>query len=60
MESIFCENCGKKLDEKKAVWLELSNTDYKYYKSIPKGHVSQGCFSFGPTCAKNELLKHKQ
>jgi hypothetical protein len=44
------------------VWLELSNTDGKYYKidelskrSIPEGHISQGAFPFGSTCAKEQL-----
>lgn len=48
-----CERCGEAL--KNIVWLELSNTDGKYYSEIPAGHVSQGCFAFGTTCAKSQL-----
>lgn len=58
-EPIYCENCEKKLDPIKAVWLELSNTDGMYYTEIPKGHESQGCFTFGSACAKKELKKLK-
>jgi hypothetical protein len=54
-EILRCEKCGKILDPRKAVWLELSNTDGKYYQEIPKGHVSQGAFSFGKDCAENEI-----
>jgi len=50
-----CEHCGELLVE--VVWLELSNTDGKYYKQIPIGHKSQGLFPFGKACAKKELLK---
>lgn len=59
MENIYCERCEKKLNPKTAVWLELSNTDANYYEAIPEGHVSQGCFSFGIACAKNELKDTK-
>ncbi len=52
---IRCERCGRILDPKKAVWLELSNTDGYYYKDLIEGHVSQGAFPFGPVCAKDEL-----
>ena len=56
-ETIWCERCGEKLNPSKAVWLELSMTDGKYYKQIPDGHDSQGAFSFGKACAKSELNK---
>jgi len=59
---IRCERCGEVLIAKRVVWLELSNTDGKYYKidelskrSIPEGHISQGAFPFGSTCAKEQL-----
>lgn len=54
MEKIKCEKCGEILKPDTVVWLELSITDGKYYKNLPEGHESQGAFSFGKTCAKNE------
>jgi hypothetical protein len=50
-----CERCGKKLNIKGTVWLELSLTDGRYYENIPLGHESQGRFSFGPECWKQEI-----
>ena len=52
---IFCERCGERLRVSAAKWLELSETDGNYYVEIPKGHISQGCFSFGTACATTEL-----
>jgi len=63
-QTIYCERCGEKLNPKKAKWLELSNTDGNYYVEIPKGHISQGGFSFGTACATTQInetinkLKH--
>jgi hypothetical protein len=57
IETLKCERCGKVLDPRKAVWLELSNTDGKYYQEIPAGHVSQGAFCFGKDCAEIETKK---
>jgi hypothetical protein len=53
--NIRCERCGEKLNPKTAEWLELSQTDGKYYITIPSNHVSQGGFSFGSACAKIQL-----
>jgi hypothetical protein len=60
-----CERCGEVLKDKRVVWLELSNTDGKYYeinelteRSIPEGHVSQGAFPFGATCAKKQIQEY--
>ena len=53
--TIWCERCGEKLNPSKAVWLELSMTDGKYYNQIPDGHDSQGAFSFGKACSKSQL-----
>jgi hypothetical protein len=52
-----CTRCNEKLNPKTMVWLELSNTDGKYYPEgeLPEGHVSQGGFEFGRACAKSEL-----
>jgi len=62
----ICQRCGKVLMTEIVVWLELSNTDGKYYKinglterSIPEGHISQGAFPFGSTCAKKQLLENE-
>ncbi len=54
-EKIYCERCGDKLNPAKVVWLELSQTDGKYYTNIPNGHTSQGAFSFGVACSKTQL-----
>lgn len=58
-EIIRCERCNEKLNPAKVVWLELSNTDNNYYTTIPKGHISQGGFSFGAACAKAQLKQTK-
>jgi hypothetical protein len=52
---IKCERCGQVLNPKKIKWLELSNTDGNYYVEIPKGHISQGSFSFGTDCATEQI-----
>jgi hypothetical protein len=57
---IRCERCGEILNPDRAVWLELSQTDGKYYVEIPKDHVSQGGFSFGSACAKTQLKETKK
>lgn len=55
--TIYCERCHKVINPKKAVWLELSNTDGKYYPEgqLPEGHVSQGGFSFGRACSLTQI-----
>jgi len=56
-----CFQCGRKLTEKSGMImdgtiLEMSNTNTRFYDNgIPEGHESQGCFSFGTTCAKKVL-----
>jgi len=54
-EIIKCERCGEILIPNRVKWLELSQTDGNYYVEIPKGHISQGAFSFGTTCATIQL-----
>ena len=54
-EVIKCERCGEILKANKVKWLELSSTDGNYYANIPKGHESQGSFSFGTVCATNQI-----
>lgn len=55
LDKIQCERCGEILNPKTVKWLELSNTDGRYYPSIPDDHISQGLFSFGRACAKTQL-----
>ena len=57
IQVIRCERCSEILKPETAVWLELSITDGKYYPlgKLPKGHESQGGFSFGSACAKTQL-----
>lgn len=52
---IYCERCGEKLNPERAKWLELSQTDGKFYSEIPEGHQSQGAFSFGSACAVAQI-----
>ena len=51
----YCEHCEKAL--KDPVWLELSQTDGRYYFEVPTGHVSQGFFPFGQSCSRS-IAKH--
>lgn len=50
-----CERCGEILITERVVWLELSITDGNYYFTLPEGHLSQGGFPFGSTCAKKQI-----
>ena len=59
METLFCERCGQPLNPDRVVWLELSNTDGRYYKKIPEGHMSQGAFTFGKACSIKQLKETK-
>jgi len=51
-----CKNCGRELNPKKIVWLELCLMDGKYYfvdKNNPMpSDESQGGFPFGTDCSK--------
>lgn len=49
-----CSSCGKALNPKRTIWLELSIDDgcLYYPDQFPKNHASQGCFEFGSDCAK--------
>jgi hypothetical protein len=51
----FCECCGRKLDPKRAVLLELDQRDGTYhdFRDVPE-EFSQGWFAFGPLCAKRK------
>lgn len=52
-----CTRCGAKIKDgvKNIKWLELSHTDGRYYHNLPEGHVSQGGFPFGTSCATTQL-----
>lgn len=48
-----CERCHLKVEKEKAVWFELNTATGEYCKpgTVPEDE-SQGCFAFGPDCAK--------
>lgn len=48
-----CERCHKPVEAEKAVWFELNNHTGEYLTpgTVPEDE-SQGCFAFGPDCAK--------
>jgi len=55
-EKIYCQRCAEKLDPSKIVWLELDQDTGLYTdKELPEGHISQGGFSFGRSCARAVL-----
>ena len=59
---LTCEHCGDSIDPERAVCLELSMTDGKYYINLPEGHESQGGFNFGSSCWKKvagDYIKNK-
>ena len=61
-DPIYCECCGRKLKEDQAVWLELNWFTGEYTdpsKNPASEEHSQGCFSFGRSCAKKILKKEK-
>lgn len=54
MKVEFCERCGEPLRPESEVWLELNWRTNKFSKvgTVPE-EESQGCFVFGPDCAKH-------
>jgi hypothetical protein len=50
-----CERCGDKLDNTKAVWLELSTQTGRYSATGVPESESQGWFAFGSACARAVL-----
>ena len=48
-----CERCHKPVEKAKAVFFELNSSTNEYCKpgTVPEDD-SQGCFAFGPDCAK--------
>jgi len=60
-EIIRCERCGEILQPERVMWLELSNTDGRYYYcGFPIGHLSQGSFPFGVICAQIQILEQDE
>ncbi len=57
MNKINCEKCGKKLNPKTAVDLELNCRTGEWYKpgACPPSE-SQGVFSVGPDCARKMII----
>lgn len=54
-EPIYCERCRQLLNPATAVWLELSTRTGLYSdEKLPEAE-SQGCFTFGPDCARTVL-----
>lgn len=54
---IYCERCGERLREDRAVWLELNTRTLLYHQKdgeVPP-EESQGSFSFGKACARTQL-----
>ena len=49
----YCNCCERKLNPKRTVFLEYSQSKDAYYKAgtVPEND-SQGCFPFGVACAK--------
>lgn len=56
-ETHFCERCGDKLDNTKAVWLELSTSTGLYSATGVPESESQGWFAFGSACARAVVKK---
>jgi hypothetical protein len=57
----FCEHCGRKLDESKIVWLELSFRTGQWFQpgACPENE-SQGGFPFGRACAKTVMAEQSK
>lgn len=50
-----CERCHRPVEPTKAVWFELNSKTGEYVKvgsTYLPVEDSQGCFAFGPDCAK--------
>ena len=46
-----CECCGDDLVPGRAIWLERSQLDGRYYTDLPAGHASDGAYPFRRLCA---------
>ena len=55
-EAKYCNCCGRKLNDAKTDWLELSfRTNVWYLPGECPQDESQGCFPFGKACARKTL-----
>jgi len=56
----YCELCGKALENKNAVWFEMHSVTHEVWEVDSSNdppdwsntYESQGCFAYGPDCAK--------
>lgn len=53
--AIWCEECGARLDIRKAVWLTFDQRTGNYTDQDVPDEYSQGAFPFGRDCAKKLL-----
>lgn len=54
-DECFCQRCHAPLDTSAVVWLDMNWRTGRYSdEPLPEGE-SQGCFPFGPACAKAVL-----
>lgn len=56
-----CVLCGRPLDMKKAVYLEMNQNTATFHEpgTVPP-EESQGCFEFGAACARKVLKPKKK
>lgn len=54
-DPIFCERCHQQLNPTTAIWLDLNNRTNRYSDEAWPEAESQGCFAFGPDCARSVL-----
>lgn len=59
-EEVFCERCGEKLNERKAVWLDLNWRTHQYSRDPWPAEDSQGGFAFGAACARAKLKEQAE
>ena len=56
----YCNECERKLNPSKIVWLELDQRSNTYTSQGVPLEYSQGCFAFGKDCAKKMERKHEE
>lgn len=59
---LICENCKRKLNPKRMVWLEIDSRKPDEWREIGviAEEYSQGCFPFGLDCYKTMKKKIKR
>lgn len=57
-----CECCGRKLNPKTMVWLELSTHTGQWHDDVTPcpPEESQGWFAFGAACARKIIRQRRQ